>query len=740
MGKTGKWIVGTVVVLVGLLLLLTLSLPFLIDPNSYKEIIARKVQEQTGRQVSIPGDIALKISPLGLKTVFRLGEVRLSSTPNFPETELLTSRLVEIQLALWPLIRSKELQMSTLRLEGVSLNLVRNEDGASNWSDGTAVAKGKPEAQAQQPGAKPASPLAAIDIGGVVIKDLNLSYVDRQAGKSTKLNDFNLTAGRIQPGNPIPMESNFALLLDSGGKQPLTARINAKASLTFVPDQDKISVQGFSGNAQIAGGGLPVPELGLALTTDLDLDLRQEKVDIKKLNLQKDDMRAEAVLSLTGWAAPRVTGTLRIPSFSPRAQAAAWGITLPLTDQESLTSLAAELDFNYEPAALTVSRLQLSLDDTSVTGTAAARNLNEQPVYDLALQVNQIDLNRYATRPPATPAAQTPAGPVPAAPAAPQGRGGEEPLLPMALLRGLNFNADLTVNSLKTGKIGLNNLKLKASGKGGAITIAPLTAGLYDGTITVNSEIDARTDIPRIHLTKNTKGIQLGPLFRDLSGKEEITGRADINADLTTRGLTQSELTRNSNGTLNLAVADGEIAKLQIIDTIRTARTLLGAATGRSTAGSGTASTAQAPAGAGQPTTFARLTASGVLTNGVFRNEDLQAQSELMRVNGEGTVDLVSEQIDYLLTIFLAKTIDRNEQTGLVDLAETPIPYRVKGTFDHIEQSAALEEIAKSQAKKVLVKELEKRLGGEKPAGTQQQEKGGTEDLIQKGLKGLFGK
>jgi len=204
MGKTGKWIVGTVVVLVGLLLLLTLSLPFLIDPNSYKEIIARKVQEQTGRQVSIPGDIALKISPLGLKTVFRLGEVRLSSTPNFPETELLTSRLVEIQLALWPLIRSKELQMSTLRLEGVSLNLVRNEDGASNWSDGTAVAKGKPEAQAQQPGAKPASPLAAIDIGGVVIKDLNLSYVDRQAGKSTKLNDFNLTAGRIQPGNPIP--------------------------------------------------------------------------------------------------------------------------------------------------------------------------------------------------------------------------------------------------------------------------------------------------------------------------------------------------------------------------------------------------------------------------------------------------------------------------------------------------------------------------------------------------------
>jgi AsmA protein len=735
MGKTGKWIIGTVAALVGLLILLTLSLPFLINPNSYKEIIARKVQEQTGRQVSIPGDIALKVSPLGLKTVFRLGEVRLSSTPDFPETELLTSKLVEIQLALWPLIRNKELQMNTVRLEGVNLNLVRREDGVSNWGMATTAAKGQPEGRAEQPAAKPASPLAAIDIGGVAIKDLNLSYVDRQTGTNAKLNNFNFTAGRIQPGRPIPVEGNFALLLDEGGQQPLSARIDARTSLTFAPGLDKISIQGFAGNAQIAGGALPVPELGLALTTDLELDLRQEKVDITKLTLQKDDLRTEAVLSINGWAAPKVTGTLRIPSFSPRAQAAAWGITLPLANPESLSKLAADLDFTYDPATLTVSRLQLSLDDTSVSGTAAASNLNEQPVYDLALKVNQIDLNRYAGSPATATAAQPPAGA--AVPAAPQAGTDEEPLLPVALLRGLNFNADLTVDSLKSDKLSLNNCKLKAGGKGGTITIAPLAAGLYDGTITVNGEIDAREDIPVIHLTKSTRGIQLGPLFRDLSGKEEMTGRADINADLTTRGLTQREMTRNSNGTLNLVVADGEIARLQIIDTIRTARTLLGAASGKGTPG--TAAAAQAPAGEGQPTTFARLTASGVLQNGVFRNEDLKAESELMRVAGEGTVDLVNERIDYLLTIFLAKTIDRNQQTGLADLAETPIPYRVKGTFDRIEQSAALEEIVKSGAKKFLVKELEKQLGGEKPAGTQK-EPGGTEELIQKGLKGLFGK
>lgn len=733
MGKTGKWILGTVTVLVALLILLTFSLPFLIDPNAYKELIARKVQEQTGRQVSIPGDIALKVSPLGLKTAFRLGEVKLASTPNFPDTELLTSRLVEIQLALWPLIRSKELHMSTIRLEGVSLNLIRGADGSSNWGGAATGGEKKPAAQGQpQPGTKTGSRLAAIDIGGVIVKDLNVSLDDKQAGRSVKLNNLNLTVGRIRPSSPIPVQGDFSLLLDDSGQRPLTVRINAQTTLTFVPDQETIAVQGFAGDAQIAGGTLPIPELGLALTADLDLDLRQEKVEVRKLTVKKGDMLVEAVLSISGWAAPKVTGTLRLPAFSPRAQAAAWGVTLPLANPESLTRLGADLVFSYDPANLTVSSLQLALDDTSATGTAAVRNLKEKPVYDLNLQINQIDLNRYAASPSAAaPAPQTPAG---QPPTASQGSGGEEPLLPIGLLRGLNFNADLTVDSLKTGKLSLTDLKLKASGKNGAVTIAPLAAGLYDGTITVSGEIDARPDIPSIHLRNTIKGIQLGPLFRDLSGKEEMSGRADINADLNTRGLTQSELTRNSNGTMNLAVADGEIARLRILDTITTANTLLGAASGKN------ATATAGDQGKGRPTTFTRLTASGVLTNGVLRNEDLQAESEVMRVTGKGTVDLVSEQIDYLLTVYLAKGIDNSGQTGLANLTDTPIPYRVKGTFDHLEQSAALEEIAKAGAKKALIKELEKRLGGEQKSTGEQKESGGTEELIQKGLKSLFGK
>jgi AsmA protein len=275
------------------------------------------------------------------------------------------------------------------------------------------------------------------------------------------------------------------------------------------------------------------------------------------------------------------------------------------------------------------------------------------------------------------------------------------------LLRGLNFTADITVDKLKAAKMNMANIVLKASGQNGLIKLEPLTAQLYGGTINVTADLDSRPAVPAIRLAKVLEGVQLGPMLLDMTGKEEVKGRADIRADITTSGLTKKELTRNANGTMNLALADGEIAKLKIIDTIRTARTLIGS----KDISAVPCSSRRLRQTSGRPTAFAALTGSGVITNGVFHNNDLVAESELLKATGKGTVDLVNERIDYLLTIYLAKTIDRDQETGLVDLADTPIPYRVKGTFDNIEQSAALEEIVKSGGQESAVQGTGKTTG-----------------------------
>ncbi|MDD3619109.1 MAG: AsmA family protein, partial [Desulfobulbaceae bacterium] len=384
---------------------------------------------------------------------------------------------------------------------------------------------------------------------------------------------------------------------------------------------------------------------------------------------------------------------------------------------------------------LTLSRLLLNLDQSTVEGTAAVTGLAGKPAYELAVHVDQIDLDSYKMKKAAETAGQS--TPPPAAPAAaPAAAATEPPLIPVEMLRGLNFTADIRIDTLKAAKMSLADIELKASGRDGLVKLEPLSAGPYGGTINVSADLDSRPAVPTARVAKTLKGVQLGPMLRDITGKEEVKGRADITADITTRGLTRQELTRNANGTMNLALADGEIAKLKIIDTIRTARTLIG-----SKDIGAVLQQQAAPQTSGRPTSFAALTGSGVITNGVFHNNDLVAESELMKATGKGTVDLVNERIDYLLTIYLAKAIDRDQETGLVDLADTPIPYRVKGTFDNIEQTAVLEEIVKTGAKKALLRELEKQLGGDKPEeGAKKEPTDPARDLINRGLKGIFGK
>ncbi len=652
MNKTIKRLSVAVAAIVILLIIAALSLPLLIKPNNYKSTITNLVREKTGRTLSIPGDIKLHVSP-SLNVVFSLGKVSLSSGRNFPNSPFISSRQVETQLALWPLLTRKQLLINHITLKGVNVHLLRNAKGQNNWDDlaggGQAGTTKRSAAQVKKTGGKTGPGLADLDVGGIEATDINVEYIDQKTAKTIKLNNLDLKVGRLRQGRPFPVKADFDLSMDEGGRQSLAARIQARTELTFYLSQKHFVIDGLNLKGLLKGADLPAPGLALALTADADLN--RGNLAIKPLHLQ--------------------------------------------------------------------------INDTIVNGTATVKNL-KKPSYDLALQLNQLDLDRYRTKQPAAtpinetgPQEKTKQQPVRGLKkSAKQNNDHNNELIPVHLLRSLNFTADIKVDSLKAAGLTLSKVRLQAFGQDGRIRLDPLAASLYDGTFLLRGDIDARPAVPQIRLTGKLAGVRLGPLFRDMTGREEITGKANIQAGIATRGLTKNELLRHADGTVSLALADGKIARLQILQTIRAAKALidkkpLPAASSR------------------QPTGFAKLTATGVLTNGVLRNNDLRAESELMAVKGKGTVDLVNKRINYLLTIYLTRGLDRDQKTGLVDLSKTPIPYRVKGSFTHINQSAALEEILVNEGKKALINVLRKQIG--------KNSKNDAGALIDQGLKSLFG-
>jgi len=722
MNKAIKWILIISAGLGGLFIIALLSLPFIIDPNDYKDKIITIVHDQTGRTLSIPGDIKLQVSPK-LDLAFSLGEIQLAAGKDFPGTPFASSKLAEIKLALWPLLTKKQLQINTINLSGVQLNLIRNMEGKTNWEDLAGGKTPKPDqAQSTQetPDLSSQKSLPTIDIGGVNISDINVQFQDQQANKTISLHDFNLTVGHLQEDIPFPVAAEFTFILDDN-KQPLTATLKTRLDLTLNLSRQHFSINGFSLNGLFQGEMFPSSKLELTLMADADINIQDEKVIIKKFIVKQGEISAETALSLTGFKAPAIEGTFTLGEYSPKNHLAQLGFALPrFSDPKILERLSASLGFSLDNEQLKIKEMQVTLDDTTIMANASVKNL-QQPAYALNLHIDQLDLDRYAVK--KTPGVKEATPTV--AEETTQDSEDTQLVIPVHLLRGLTFNADIKIDALKAAKLKMADIILKTEGKDGLIRLQPLTAKLYEGSLTVTGAVDARPDVPEMRLKQILQGVQLGPMFVDMIGKEEVSGRADIEADVVTKGVDKEALTQNSNGTVKLSLANGRIAKLQILQTIRLAKALLD-------------NTAPVASSATQPTGFATLTASGTLTNGVFKNSDLLAASDLMKVTGTGSVDLVREQVNYLLTIYLTDRIEREQETGLVKLGNTPIPYRIQGSFTELQQSAAIEELAKAKAKEVLFEVLETQLD------TDTEEKGkpttDVESLINQGLKGLFGK
>ena len=123
-------IVGGAVVLLFVVAVVALTMFF--DPNDYKDEISAAVEQSTGRQLTLDGDLELDIFP-GIRIA--LGEATLSNAAGFGAEPFAQIDGASLAVGLLPLL-SRRLEIGEARLEGLILNLERNATGDSNWQMG----------------------------------------------------------------------------------------------------------------------------------------------------------------------------------------------------------------------------------------------------------------------------------------------------------------------------------------------------------------------------------------------------------------------------------------------------------------------------------------------------------------------------------------------------------------------------------------------------------------------------
>ena len=683
----GKLLRVIVFVLGGLLLLIVAAaiiLPLVVDPNDFKDEISQAVESKTGRVLAIEGDIGLSVFPwLGLE----IGPTSLSNAPGFSASPFAGMDEVQVRIKLLPLLR-KELEMDTVVLKGLKVSLETDAQGKTNWEDlaGAGAPAEPAPAEEEQPSAGEMT-LAGLAIGGVEITDAGVIWDDQQAAARYEISGLNLTTGAIAPGQAVPVE--LKLVVDSA--QPkLSGPLAFAATIALSDDSQTVTLTDALLETDLAGDTLPGGQLKSELGFNTSLNLEAQTLAVSDLVLKALGLQLEGQLNGTAVLGDAAfAGEILVREFNPRDVIQALGQVVPeVSDPKVLSRAEAALQLAATKDSVSLSDILLKLDDSTIKGELKVANF-AKPAIRFGLHLDQIDVDRYlppqSDQPPVPPTAAAAAG---------------AQMIPVETLRALDVDGELTIDQLKAAQLRSSDISMKLVAKNGVVRVHPASARMYQGQYKGDIKMDVRGKQPKITMNESLAGVQVGPLLKDLTGEERLTGKTEASANLVTSGQTPDEFKKTLNGKIAFAFTDGAVKGFNLAAMIRKAQAQING---------------QPPPAETGPnqTDFSEITGTATVTNGIVSNRDLIAKSPLLRVEGTGDIDLPQESLDYLVTAKVVRSLEGQGGKGVTDLKGVEIPVQLSGTFAEpkykIRLDKALQESAEKKVEKKLGKELEKR-------------------------------
>jgi len=300
-----KWFVGILFFLILLVVGLALSLPYLVDPNKYKDdIIAQIKPHMLGRDLKIPGKIKISVFPwLGVD----IGDTVIGNADGFVLKPFMTIKHSRAHVRLLSLL-TKSPEIGSLDVEDVVINLQRDVEGRDNWSDlsKTSAPARAPVKTATPPAAvaAPAVILSRLKIDGIHLKNATINFDDRKNKNNILITKFNLDAGPIVQLNPIPVRGQLNYYSKTQG---LVAASAFATTIAFKPADKLLNLSQLVINTNVTGEALNNKTIATSFTSpELKVDFNGETVDAKPFHLSLDKMQSEGKLHLKHFSNPSI--------------------------------------------------------------------------------------------------------------------------------------------------------------------------------------------------------------------------------------------------------------------------------------------------------------------------------------------------------------------------------------------------------------------------------------------------
>jgi AsmA protein len=628
------WIVRVLLVLALLCVGIAGTLLVVVDPNDFRPQIIQAVRDNTGRELTITGDLELEFFPY---LAVHIGELELGNSDGFAGP-FMTLTGAHLKARLLPLLSSR-LEVVAVEIDGLSLFLARDGEGRGNWMDlaTPAEANGASKDTPVLARDKRVPFLASLIVDGLEILDARIVWDDRQSGESFEVRGIRLDVSDFAFGEPFVVDTRA--MATRGG---ITGELDFSAKAVL--ELDSLTVENLTMKAVLSGESMPGGPETVSLSTDFF------STDGRIRNGRMQGLGLDVRFSADAAAEAGSTGVLDVATFNPKDVFSRLGLDFPpFKDPTAMERVAFTCAWFIAGERFETSDVLLAVDDSALKGKVAVFGRTD-PHLTLDLHLDSLNLDRYAL--------MSQSGEAQAS-----GAVSDKPdAMPLKALRGLNLNATLAVDAMTVSNMKVADTRLGLTAKGGLLAADNIRTSLYDGTLSGSASLDVRGQTPRYSWSHSITGLQIGPLLRDLHGQDSLSGTMQSGATVTSSGQSSMDLRRNLNGKVDFRVSDGAIHGMNIAQLLRDGiRKVKG----------------QSPGPQEPPrTVFSVLSASGNIIRGVETTPDLLLLAPRFRVTGSGQTDLVREVLDFNLLISLEGSQGSFEEATL---GLRSVPVRVSG-------------------------------------------------------------
>lgn len=355
--------------------------PSFVDWNKYKAQIIEQVDNATGLQVKIDGDIAMGILPA---PHVKINDLTVVAPRKVKFENLLEMKQAEVSVSLLPLL-SKKIVVDTVRLIEPMINVEILNDGKPSWeteklSQAKKISEATPSDVKAEGNKVAAQALDAISVNKLEIEKGVLNFVNHQNKQSYAVQDvnvalkaeslkgpFDLDSTLVYDSKKLAIEAEIGRLPEAGEELKVQAKLSlpeANARFSFggiaslsapyeVQGQTDIDIASLQKLASLFGASAANESLKL----DGLLTANQNKIDYNNLKLSLGDFVGSGKLSVQNLQTKNpvsINGNIKSasilnldPFMGPKAK-------IPSSEETLKNSATAKKEAGLIPSSLTL--------------------------------------------------------------------------------------------------------------------------------------------------------------------------------------------------------------------------------------------------------------------------------------------------------------------------------------------------------------------------------------------------